>query len=299
MATARPVPPSLRSGPFRRADVQDLVSDDVLQGPAYRRLFRGVYTVAGEANHGVMMQGARLALGDDAVLAGMSALWAHGCPLAGPDDPVEVIVPRHARSRPGLRVRSGRVLPREVVETAWGRTTSPARTAFDLARGADVAGAVACLDALARATGLKRSAVDAVAADHPGVRGVRAVARALDLVNARAESPRESRLRVVLALAGLPAPAVQYVVHDAEGMFVARCDLAWPDLRVAVEYDGGHHDDPQQMARDRARSNALKAAGWTVLAIDRSQFARPAHVVAMVSAVLRAASVAMGRLPAF
>lgn len=68
-----------------------------------------------------------------------------------------------------------------------------------------------------------------------------------------------------LVLAGLPMPAVQFEVMD-RGRFVARVDLAGPDARVAVEYDGRWHDESaQQIDRDRARLNRLVAAGWRVL----------------------------------
>ena len=54
-------------------------------------------------------------------------------------------------------------------------------------------------------------------------------------------------------------------VRAANGDFVARVDLAFPDQRVAIEYDGAWHAEPGQFAKDRRRLNALVAAGWTVL----------------------------------
>ena len=48
--------------------------------------------------------------------------------------------------------------------------------------------------------------------------------------------------------------------------FAARVDLAWPDRRVALEYDGVEwHGTAAQLGRDRARLNALLGAGWVVL----------------------------------
>jgi very-short-patch-repair endonuclease len=55
-------------------------------------------------------------------------------------------------------------------------------------------------------------------------------------------------------------------------VFVGRVDLAWPELRIALEYEGAHHaGSREQLAHDRARLNALTTAGWTVLnvAADR------------------------------
>ena len=103
----------------------------------------------------------------------------------------------------------------------------------------------------------------------------------------RAESPPESRLRLLLARAGLPA-VPQFVVRDADGRFVARVDLAYPELCLAVEYDGAWHAEDGQFARDRQRLNRLVAAGWVVLHVTAADLRRPDQLVARVRA-LRAA----------
>ena len=68
-------------------------------------------------------------------------------------------------------------------------------------------------------------------------RGAVRMRQAVALSDGRAESPPESRLRVLLALAGIPA-VPQHTVRDGSGQFVARVDLAYPDRRIAIEYDG-------------------------------------------------------------
>jgi very-short-patch-repair endonuclease len=108
---------------------------------------------------------------------------------------------------------------------------------------------------------------------------------AVALADGRAESPPESRLRVVLALAGRPA-VPQYTVRDAAGNFVARVDLAYPDRRVAIEYDGAWHGERGQLARDRRRHNRLVAAGWTVLYVTAADMHDPESLVARVEAVI-------------
>ncbi len=75
---------------------------------------------------------------------------------------------------------------------------------------------------------------------------------------------QESRLRVRLVLAGLPRPVVQYVI-ERNGAFLARVDLAWPQQRVAVEYDGLWHAAEEQIHYDRRRLNKLLGADWLVL----------------------------------
>jgi hypothetical protein len=87
----------------------------------------------------------------------------------------------------------------------------------------------------------------------------------LPLVEQASESVRETRLRLLFQAAGLPVPVVQFEVRGAGGRFVARLDLAWPELKVAAEYDGDHHREQAQFRRDVARLNALRESGWVVL----------------------------------
>lgn len=111
---------------------------------------------------------------------------------------------------------------------------------------------------------VSRQQLEDYAWSHSGEKGWRTMLRVTALSDPAAESPPESHLRVGLVLHGLPRPVAQYVVTRA-GRFVARVDLAWPALKVAVEYDGRWHADPAQLDRDRARLNRLIGADWLVL----------------------------------
>ena len=75
----------------------------------------------------------------------------------------------------------------------------------------------------------------------------------------------ETRLRLVLARAGLPATAVQHRVRDERGAVVARLDLAYPQAQLGIEYDGDCHWQPDAVRRDLRRQNALGALGWSLL----------------------------------
>jgi hypothetical protein len=175
------------------------------------------------------------------------------------------------------------------VTTDLGLATSAARTAFDLARRADpaeLATTVSLIDALLRRCCTGVAAVRAVSDHHVRARGRRVAGQVLALVSPSAESPRESLLRVLLVLAGLPQPCVQHEVRDAAGRFVARLDLAWPDLLVAIEYDGAHHQERLQHSRDLRRHNALRALGWVVIQVDARQFADPDTLIALVREIL-------------
>jgi len=95
-------------------------------------------------------------------------------------------------------------------------------------------------------------------------------ARVLMLCDPRAESPMETRLRMILIAGRLPWPVTQYPVYDENG-FVARLDLAYPQYKIGVEYDGDHHRTRDAFQRDLRRINALHACGWTILeALDKA-----------------------------
>lgn len=84
-------------------------------------------------------------------------------------------------------------------------------------------------------------------------------------------------MRVRLVLAGLPRPVAQHEIVLPSGV-VVHPDLAWPEFKVAVEYDGMWHDDVRQFHADRRRINQLIAAGWIVLQVT-SQRMRELHTV--------------------
>ena len=101
----------------------------------------------------------------------------------------------------------------------------------------------------------------------------------------------ETRTRLLLVLAGLPLPLVQFDVYDAAGRFVARVDLAYPQIKLAIEYDGDHHRERSTFRRDVARLNALRLCGWTVLRFTADDVLRhPAKVVAQVQAIVMAST---------
>ncbi|MEH0933480.1 endonuclease domain-containing protein [Micromonospora sp. CPCC 205558] len=142
--------------------------------------------------------------------------------------------------------------------------SDPGRAAWETAVWLDPVRAVAIVDSLLRQGLAERDPLAAMAArnaDRPGGRRARWV---FDLADGRAESPPESHLRVRLVLGGLPRPAVRHPVRLPIGL-VLHPDLAWPQYRVAVEYDGRWHSDAAQPHRDRRRLNQLVAAGWLVL----------------------------------
>ncbi|WP_176776642.1 MULTISPECIES: DUF559 domain-containing protein [unclassified Microbacterium] len=98
-------------------------------------------------------------------------------------------------------------------------------------------------------------------------RGVRDLREALPLLRAGAESPRETIVRLILLRGGLPEPELNRDLRDEDGRFVARLDLAYPEYRVAVEYDGRQHAERAQFRRDADRWPAIAAQGWLLVRV--------------------------------
>jgi very-short-patch-repair endonuclease len=75
-----------------------------------------------------------------------------------------------------------------------------------------------------------------------------------------------------LVLAGLPCPVPQHPVETRDG--VLHPDLVWPEYRVALEYDGAYHGEPNRLDLDRRRLNRLVTQGWIVLHATRQHLGR-------------------------
>ncbi len=127
--------------------------------------------------------------------------------------------------------------------------------------------ALATLDAALRSGTCNRAELWRAAIEQAGRRGIVAVRELLPLADERAESPMESEARLAMIDGGLPIPELQYEIIDGNGE-VRRVDFAWPDERVAVEYEGlDWHSGAEAMRRDRTRQTALMDVGWIVIAI--------------------------------
>jgi very-short-patch-repair endonuclease len=185
----------------------------------------------------------------------------------------------------------------DVIDLAGTPVTSLPRTWCDLAPSLTVAELVALGDAIVG--GLRRvhdgsgaerfrrvaPAVDRLVlaravAERPGCRGVRRLRMALELLDGRAESPKESELRMLIVGSGLPAPEPQVEVRNRLGDFIARVDLAYRHAQVAIEYEGDHHrSDRVQWQKDIVRTRALEAAGWTVVRCTQHDLTHPNALV--------------------
>ena len=134
--------------------------------------------------------------------------------------------------------------------------------------------AVVAVDALCR---VGRFTPAALLFGPTGARGCRQLRRAVELADPLAESAMETRLRLILVMGGLPPPVLQYRVCDARGNLLARVDLAYPQARLAIEYDGRHHFDDQYSRRDRRRDLLLDEVGWYTMRFTEDDVLRTPH----------------------
>jgi very-short-patch-repair endonuclease len=282
------VPPRLHGTFFLGSSAirAGLLTPGQLRGPAWRRLFRDVYVHAAVPDsHRLRARAAASLLVPEGVVTGASAAVLWGVDLADVGDAVELTLPpgAHPRRHPGLVVRRSALPQSDISLRAGVRVTTPEATVLRLAGALPREEAVVAADRLIRTTGLDLEVLRRRAGS-PGAGTAKARA-VCALADGLAESPQETRLRLVMRRGRLPEPTAQFEVwHD--GRFVARVDFGWPELKVAVEYDGAWHGESGQLARDRRRLNRLQEAGWRVVYVTASDLREPATLLATIRAAL-------------
>jgi hypothetical protein len=197
----------------------------------YRPMFPDVYLAHGAApSLRERIAGAWLWSGQNGIIAGRAAAAMHGARWVRAETPVEMIW-RCGRPPPGIHVRNERIEASDIVTVDGMLVTSPLRTAFDLARH------------LRRARGLPRARI------------------ALRLMDGGAQSPQETRLRLILIDDGLPAPRTQIEVSD--GTNRAFIDMGYDEPRVGFDYEGAHHSEERgQYVHDIGRAELIESQGW-------------------------------------
>jgi hypothetical protein len=234
----------------------------------YRALFPDVYQLRiDEPTLYAKSVGAWLWSGERGVITGRAASALHGARWVDDDAPIELMWKNH-HPPPGIITRDERFTSDQVVDINGMAVASIHRTAFDLGRFLTRGEAVKHLDALARATGVASEHVLPFADEYKGARGVRQFRETIALMDAGAESPKESWLRLLLIDAGLPRPTTQIPVLDDDGYPFAYLDMGWDDIKVAVEYDGDQHrTDRDQYVKDIRRLAKIRQRGWIVIRV--------------------------------
>ena len=265
-----------------------------LSSGLYRRLLRNVYVDRGlPDDHQMRARAAALLMPRGAAVGGRSAAAWFGAPFSSVTDPVLVVVPPGCSwdGPRGVQVHKTHLGPADARTTEDGvRLTSAPRTAWELATLETAGTAVAHIDGMLRDGALSEQALTAEIGRRRGQWGSKRAAAVLPLVDGRAQSPPESRVRVACALAGLPAPVPQFRIEE-DGRFLAEADLAWPERRLVVEYQGAYHFDELQIVKDDARCARLVAARWRVIRLSAADLRSLEDVVTRIAAALAESSV--------
>lgn len=236
-----------------------------LSGP-WVRLAMGSYWVGpGPRGPGLRarVRGVLLQCGPQVMACGLTAARLHGIQgLPWDDGTLYLAAPpsREVRSRPGIHVQRTRVPTSDRMDSRGIALTCPSRTCADLLLQLDQMEAVSALDSALHQrllTAAHRETVLAHLRRRPGACRARGY---VDLADGRAESPLETRIRLICHDAGLPRPILQWAISDPTQGCTYRIDLGWPAHLVGVEADGKlPHNTPDAIYQDRFRQNRLMA----------------------------------------
>jgi hypothetical protein len=239
--------------------------ESVLKTKHVERIWQGVYCL-GEPTDEQRLRGLDLASGTTIPICLSTAAAVFGFDTEQTPD-LHVLNPPGHQLRPvdGLVVHRREGAPLVIAD---GRpATSPAWTAIEVARALCRPRVLATLDAALRSGTCSRAEMWRAAMEQAGRRGIVAVRELLPLADERSESPMESEARLAMIDGGLPMPELQYEIVDGNGE-LRRLDFAWPEFRVAVEYDGiDWHSSPNAVRNDARRRAALMDIGWIVIVI--------------------------------
>ncbi|TVY05880.1 hypothetical protein FPV58_01000 [Mycolicibacterium porcinum] len=256
----------------------------------HEAVFRNVYVPRGtELTAADKAVAAWLWSGRKAVVVGLSAAALHGSSWIDAKHPAEINQPSRSQP-PGILIHSDTLIDAESCLVRGIRTTTPERTAFDLGRRRGATAAVIRIDALIQATRLKRPDVATLADRHRGARGVVQLRRVLDLADDGAESPQETRLRLLYTAAGMRPSHTQIEAFD-HGQQVGRIDMGWPEWKVGVQYDGIQHwTDPRQRTRDIDQTVEYEDLGWRIVRVGADLLRyRQGTIIGRTRAALRSA----------
>jgi hypothetical protein len=277
------------SRPFTRAQALAAgIRPSALRTCQYRRLFPGVY-VAGDVPLTAWLRAAAAlaCFPDRACATHASAARITGVPIPTiPDEHVTVVEQRNRRRRAGIVCHHAQRTQFRWVDGI--RVSSHAQMFVELATLLSLVDLVVVGDHLVRRTSTTRAGLTAFCSGQTG-NGVANARRAAAFVRPRVDSPMETRLRMLLVLAGLPEPAVNVPLRLDDGTVVRRYDLSYPEAKIAIEYDGRHHiQREEQWESDLARREAGDEDGWRTLVVtSHGLFSEPERTLARVHSLAR------------
>jgi hypothetical protein len=216
----------------------------------------------------------------DAAFGLETAALLMGAPVTAPDDVQIVLRPRPVLpQRRGLSVHVRQLLAGDVLDIDGLRIASPAQVFLDLAARMPPQELMAVGDHLLRSGRLSKDDLARRLERADRVRGVVRAREMAPLLDPRSRSRPESLIRYWLLASDLPEPEIDVPVFDRRGREVAHADLGYSRWKVALEYEGRQHAEPEQFGRDIERYSLLAADGWLTLRFAGRHLGGPWTVV--------------------
>ncbi|HZJ04971.1 MAG TPA: hypothetical protein VFD59_05815 [Nocardioidaceae bacterium] len=276
--------------PFTRAQaIAADIDPRTLRGPKFRRIFHGVYILAECTLTPQLRAEAALVIHRCRAFAShQSAARLLDVPVPDhSDEHVSVFHENDRRRRHGIACHV--VAADARVGVFRGVPISmPTRLFIELAETLSLVDLGIVGDALVRKGRTTPEELTAACRDSTE-RHAQAALRAAEFVRSGVDSPMETRLRMLIVLAGLPEPDVNHKLYDDRGNLVRRFDLCYPDLKLLIEYDGRQHaEDPDQYDSDIYRREDLDRWEWRLVIItSKGIYQKPEETLARVRRALR------------
>lgn len=275
--------------PFTTAQAHAVaITPAMLRGTRFRRVFRGVYVAVRVPFHPLIQTAGALLTHPEAAFASHhSAARVYRLPVPDcVDEHVSVFSKSDRRRRDGIVAHTA--VEQEVVLVQGIRVSTPVHLFLDMAAVLNLVDLVVLGDAMVRRKLVTPAMLVEACAAWGGL-GRRQARRAASYVRARVDSPMESRLRMLIVLAGLPEPEVNRKLYDESGHELFRLDLSYPALKIDIEYDGQQHrDELPQWDHDIDRASWLDRHGWKVVPVSsKGIYRRPDQTIDRVLAALR------------
>lgn len=255
----------------------------MLCGNRFRRLHDGVYVSRDlDLTLELRIDAALLVLPKDAAATHLTGLAVHGVDAGNPEPLRFATTARHPVRRDGIRAIRRMSMPRR-----QNRVLCPLDCWLDACVDLDLPQAVLAGDWIVRLDLASVPTLNRFVDSIDNWEGITTAREAAGLIRAGSESPRETFVRMMLVLAGLPEPACNVDIVVA-GRFLGRGDLVYVEYRVLVEYDGRQHaDDTYQWNRDLDRLEGFADHDWLVERVTNRRLRDPRRVVLRVYELLR------------
>ena len=268
--------------PFTREQAREAgITDRQLKSRSYRQLLHGVHVSSAAPDVPLLRTRAALLVHPPgAVATHFSAARVRAAPV--PVHSFEHVTVHRAedrRQRHGLRCHVAALAVADVKVVKGLRISSAPRMFLELASALGLVDLVVVGDWLVRKEFVTcESLVHYCATTHERYAGH--ARRAASYVRERVDSPMETRLRMLLVLAGLPEPEVNLELRDRSGLVTLRLDLSYPRVRLAVEYDGRHHlESLEQWERDVERRDDLSDDWRLITVTNKGIYQEPARTL--------------------